>query len=244
MTSTNPTNNDGAPERERELIKKLSDAEFNARALARSRYHDRLFTGGVGRPTNDQFDEGWEAARQFYNQRVPPVGGDALAEFRLAALPAVAAHEESQPPAPAVRAAALKPEAWHCYKCARHLKFNNDGTPTYACESCQMMWPAENIVLFAYADLTDEMFAHLPREPQAAWLPIADAPTDQGYMVVGKIADGQLLWWYRAMFWRGAWHHQRSYDARIKPTHFYPLRALSFSLTCCMPLEPLTFSPR
>ncbi len=46
---------------------KLSNVEFGARGLARSRYHDRLFAAGLPRPSNEQFDEGWEAARQFYS---------------------------------------------------------------------------------------------------------------------------------------------------------------------------------
>jgi hypothetical protein len=53
----------------------------------------------------------------------------------------------------------LKPEAWHCQKCAGQLKY--DGK-CYRCDYCQMMWPANNIILFAYADLTDEMFVTQP----------------------------------------------------------------------------------
>lgn len=53
-------------ERVRRLISELSNIEFEARGLARSRYHDRLFAIGKPRPTNEQFDEGWSAARNFY----------------------------------------------------------------------------------------------------------------------------------------------------------------------------------
>jgi hypothetical protein len=49
-----------------EMIERLTDQEFYARGIARSRYHDRLFVEGKPRPTNEQFDEGWEAARTFY----------------------------------------------------------------------------------------------------------------------------------------------------------------------------------
>lgn len=52
----------------------------------------------------------------------------------------------------------LKPDAWYCQKCAGPLTFHAEGSQSYSCERCQMMWPAENIVLFGYADLTDESF--------------------------------------------------------------------------------------
>lgn len=50
---------------------KLSDAEFYARGLARSRFHDRLFAENRPRPTNEQFDEGWAAAKAFYTAAQP-----------------------------------------------------------------------------------------------------------------------------------------------------------------------------
>lgn len=43
----------------------MSDAEFYARGIARSRYHDKLFAQSRPRPTNEQFDEGWAAAMAF-----------------------------------------------------------------------------------------------------------------------------------------------------------------------------------
>lgn len=49
----------------------------------------------------------------------------------------------------------LKPEAWHCQKCAAQLVYDGE---SYVCNRCERLWPAENIVLFAYADLSDEMF--------------------------------------------------------------------------------------
>lgn len=48
------------------MKEQLNDREFYARGIARSRYHDRLFLAGKPRPTNEQFDEGWVAARAFY----------------------------------------------------------------------------------------------------------------------------------------------------------------------------------
>lgn len=48
----------------------LTDREFYARGLARSRYHDKLFAQGKPRPSNEQFDEGWDAARRFYTATV------------------------------------------------------------------------------------------------------------------------------------------------------------------------------
>lgn len=60
-----------------------------------------------------------------------------------------------------------------------------------------------------------------------AWLPIEAAPkSDTHWLVVGKIADsgpntGAVLWWYRAMFWRGAWRTSRDYSGTIQPTHFF-----------------------
>lgn len=57
-------------ERERKLTKALQPSEFEARGLARSRYHDRLFVEGRSRPTNEEFDEGWEAARKFYKEEL------------------------------------------------------------------------------------------------------------------------------------------------------------------------------
>lgn len=59
--------------REKELTTNLTPGEFEARGLARSRYHDRLFKENKPRPTNDQFDEGWEAARLFYKPIPGPV---------------------------------------------------------------------------------------------------------------------------------------------------------------------------
>lgn len=52
-----------------ESIERLTDEEFYARGIARSRYHDRLFAESRPRPTNEQFDEGWAAAQAYY-QRV------------------------------------------------------------------------------------------------------------------------------------------------------------------------------
>lgn len=62
--------------------------------------------------------------------------------------------------------------------------------------------------------------------PHAAWLPIDAAPkSDTTWLAVGKIADaepnrGSVLWWYRAMFWRGRWRTSRDYSGSIEPTHF------------------------
>ena len=55
------------------------------------------------------------------------------------------------------------------------------------------------------------------------WQPIESAPRNEEWCVVGRIRDGKLLWWYRAMFWRGGWHTSRSYDTRIVPSHYLPL---------------------
>ena len=55
------------------------------------------------------------------------------------------------------------------------------------------------------------------------WQPIETAPRREEWCVVGKFGDGKLLWWYRAMFWRNGWHTTRSYDARIKPSHWIRL---------------------
>jgi hypothetical protein len=65
MTTTNHTEMQG-PERTRAMTTRLSDAEFYARGIARSRYHDRLFMESRPRPSNEQFDEGWDAAKAFY----------------------------------------------------------------------------------------------------------------------------------------------------------------------------------
>ena len=56
---------------------KMSDAEFYARGIARSRYHDKLFAEGRPRPTNEQFDEGWAAGRA-YSEHCSPVSGDVI----------------------------------------------------------------------------------------------------------------------------------------------------------------------
>jgi len=55
------------------------------------------------------------------------------------------------------------------------------------------------------------------------WQPIETAPRNEEWCVVGKISDGKLLWWYRAMFWRKGWHTARSYDTQVVPTHWLPL---------------------
>lgn len=55
--------------------------------------------------------------------------------------------------------ALLKPDAWHCQKCGEQLTYHPEGSEAYSCEKCEAMWPAHNIALFAYADLTDESFA-------------------------------------------------------------------------------------
>ena len=74
-------------ERERQLTKRLTGSEFAARGLGRSRYHDRLFEANLPRPSNDQFDEGWEAARQFYTKIED---GAAARDFRELAREALA----------------------------------------------------------------------------------------------------------------------------------------------------------
>jgi hypothetical protein len=78
--------------------------------------------------------------------------------------------------------------------------------------------------------LEDQIAAMLSATPraegltvEAAWQPIETAPHTEEWRVVGKISDDQLLWWYRAMYWRGGWHTSRSYDTRIKPSHYLPL---------------------
>jgi len=48
-------------DREHELTRRLSHDGFEARGLARSRYHTRLFHQGRPRPSNEQFDEGFDA---------------------------------------------------------------------------------------------------------------------------------------------------------------------------------------
>jgi len=48
----------------------------------------------------------------------------------------------------------IPPENWHCQKCARQFVYNDSGVGTYACNYCEMMWPADFIVQFGYADLT------------------------------------------------------------------------------------------
>lgn len=60
-------------------------------------------------------------------------------------------------------------------------------------------------------------------ERERQWQPIETAPKNEEWRVVGKISDGKLLWWYRAMFWRGGWHTARSYDTRVAPGHWFPL---------------------
>jgi len=56
-----------------------------------------------------------------------------------------------------------------------------------------------------------------------AWQPIETSPKNEEWCVVGKISEGKVLWWYRAMYWRGGWHTSRSYDTRIEPSHYLPL---------------------
>jgi hypothetical protein len=64
-------------------VERLTNEEFQARVLARSRYHDRLFAENRPRPTNEQFDEGWEAARAFY--RATPSDTEQLLSLRAVA---------------------------------------------------------------------------------------------------------------------------------------------------------------
>jgi hypothetical protein len=47
----------------------------------------------------------------------------------------------------------IPPENWHCQKCAGPFVFDGN---SYACDRCEMMWPAAHIVQFGYADLTRE----------------------------------------------------------------------------------------
>lgn len=51
--------------REAELTKKLSHDGFEYRGQARSRYRSRLFKQGRERPSNEQFDEGFDAGYDF-----------------------------------------------------------------------------------------------------------------------------------------------------------------------------------
>jgi hypothetical protein len=75
-------------------------------------------------------------------------------------------HDVVAPAAECVRQR-LKPEAWHCQKCAGALKYEDEGVPIYVCDKCQMIWPASSIVQFGYADLTDEMFSDIITAPAA-----------------------------------------------------------------------------
>jgi hypothetical protein len=77
----------------RETKHKLTDEEFYARGLARSGYHDRLFTEGRLRPTNEQFDEGWDAARSFYRSERSHAANVELIRKLVAAIEAKAARQ-------------------------------------------------------------------------------------------------------------------------------------------------------
>lgn len=79
---------------------------------------------------------------------------------------------------------------------------------------------------------------------QGLWLPIKSAPkSDMHWLVVAKIADsepnkGAVLWWYRAMFWRGAWRTSRDYSGSVNPTHFFDPERIVAPSPASSPVPP------
>lgn len=66
----------------------------------------------------------------------------------------------------------------------------------------------------------------IPTQQETLWLPIELAPKSETWLVVARIAEkepnkGAVLWWYRAMFWRGRWRTSRDYSGSIEPSHFF-----------------------
>lgn len=81
-TSFSPAPTEAAGDREHTLTKRLSPDEFEFRGQARSHYLKRLFQEGRERPTNEQFDEGFEAARRFYSRQISEQTAPLIAKIR------------------------------------------------------------------------------------------------------------------------------------------------------------------